>query len=410
MAKNTTPEVNNEQKVQTKYDRKMEARKAQKEKDKKQEKTTKLITTIIVAALVLAIVGSVGFTMMKKNEAVNGTYIEVGEHKVSQVEYDYYYQSTVSTYMMSYGSLLPYMGLDVTVPYDQQMFSDTLTWKDMFDQMTAEQIKQTKALLDDAQANGYTYDAQADYDSFVEGVETAAEEEGISTGNYYKQVFGDYATKSNLEPYVKDGIVASNYYNKLIEDNAPTAEEIKAHYEENALNYDKVDYRSFMFTADLAEGATEEETTKAMEEIKTKADAMLKAYQEGGDFEALCVENASEEAKATYEDPETEYSLAEGRYYSGISTVMADWLYDDTRAANDMTVLEDAENGRCYVVEFINRYYDEADDANISSTISAQRVSEYSMGLAENYQITDPNGNLKYLTVEATVPAETTAE
>ena len=41
MAKNTAPEGNNEQKVQTKYDRKMEARRAQKEKEKKQDKLTK---------------------------------------------------------------------------------------------------------------------------------------------------------------------------------------------------------------------------------------------------------------------------------------------------------------------------------------------------------------------------------
>ena len=137
-----------------------------------------------------------------------------------------------------------------------------------------------------------------------------------------------------------------------------------------------------------------------MEDNKAKADAMLKAYQEGGDFEALCVENATQEQKESYEDPETEYSLSEGRYRSGLTTVMADWLYDDARMEGDKAVLEDTENDRYYVVEFIKRYYDEADDEKISDTIATQRVSEYMTVLVDNYQITDPKGRLKYLTID----------
>ena len=235
MAKNTAPEGNNEQKVQTKYDRKMEARRAQKEKEKKQDKLTKLIATLICAVLVILVGGSVAYSLSKKHTALHGTYIEVGEHKVSQLEYDYYYQSTVSSYMMSYGSILPYMGIDTSVPYDQQMYTEELTWKDMFDQMTAEQIRQTKAMVDDAEKSGFVYDTQEEYDSFLEGVASAAEEAGTSLGDYYKQVFGAYATKDNIEDFVKDGIIAGAYYDKLLKDYAPSTEEIKSYYDENAL-------------------------------------------------------------------------------------------------------------------------------------------------------------------------------
>ncbi len=409
MAKNTVPEGNYEQKVQTKYDRKMEARKVQKEKEKKQEKLTKVITIAIVAALVILIGGSVGYSIGRKSLAINGAYIEVGEYKVSQLEYDYYYQSTVNSYMMTYGSILPYMGLDTSIPYDQQMYTEEMTWKDMFDQMTAEQIKQTKAMLDDAKKNGFTYDAQAEYDSFLEGVTSAAESAGTSLSDYYKQAFGTYATKNNIESFVKDGIVAGAYYDQLLKDNAPKAEEIKTYYDEHVLDYDKVDYRSFIFTTGLDSEASEEDVKKAMEDNKAKADAMLKAYQEGGDFEALCVENATQEQKESYEDPETEYSLSEGRYRSGLTTVMADWLYDDARVEGDKAVLEDTENDRYYVVEFIKRYYDEADDEKISDTIATQRVSEYMTALVEKYQIIDTKGHLKYLTIDTQATEETEA-
>ena len=69
--------------------------------------------------------------------------------------------------------------------------------------------------------------------------------------------------------------------------------------------------------------------------------------------------------------------------------------------------MEDETYHQYYVVEFVKRYYDEADNANISDTLACQRVSEYINGLAENYQVTDVKGNLKYLTISTD---ETTSE
>jgi len=47
MSRKDTSEVNTAQKVQTKYDRKMEARKQQKIKEQREEKITKAITAAI---------------------------------------------------------------------------------------------------------------------------------------------------------------------------------------------------------------------------------------------------------------------------------------------------------------------------------------------------------------------------
>lgn len=396
MAKNNTPEVKEQQKVQTKYDRKMEARKQQKIKEQRQEKITKVTAWGIGIALVAAIVISIAVSVINKNNALNGTYIKVGEHELTQVEYDYYYQTTVSSYLNNYSYLLPYMGLDTSVDFDKQTYymDSSMTWKDMFDQMTVEQIKQYKALADDAEKAGFTYDTEEEYAEFVSGVESSASEAGVSVSNYYKEAFGSYATEANIEGFVKESLFANAYYNSLLEANAPADEEIKAYYEENRQSYDKVDYRSFTFTADLAEDATEEEISAAMDELEEKANAMMQARKEGGDFEALCLENASEDAKANYEDAETEYSLSEGAYYSSINSMMADWLFEDGRAEGDIAVLKNDSANVCYVVEFVSRYYDEADDENIASTIASQRTSEYLTSLTENYEVVDVKGEL----------------
>ena len=411
MAKKNAPEVKEEQKIQTKYDRKMAERKAQEKKDKRDEKIFKIVSSVIGIVLVLAIVIGIGSTIVKKQVAVNGTYIQVGDRDVSRLEYDFYYNVCVGNYLSTYGSLVSYMGLDTTRDFDEQPYDENLTWKDMFDQMTVQQMAQTFALIDDAKANGFEYDDTADLEERMTSFKSAADSAGVTEAEFFKSTFGQYATKSNLTPFIKDGILSVAYYNYLDEQNAPSAEEIANYYNENPLNYDKVDYRSFLFTADIAEDASEEDISKAMTEIKEKADAFKEARINGSDFEQLCMDNASEEAKANYEDEETEYCLSEGQRHSYTPSAIADWLYDDARKANDIEVIEDTDNHRCYVVEFVNIYYDaEESDAEISDTLATNATTEYISGLMENYDIKDPKGNLNYLAVQNADGADTSSE
>ncbi len=85
MAKKTAPEAGSEQKVMTKYDLKMEKRRKQKEKDKRQEKITKIVFSVIGIALVAAIVISVALSIITKQTALKGTYIQVGDHNITRL-------------------------------------------------------------------------------------------------------------------------------------------------------------------------------------------------------------------------------------------------------------------------------------------------------------------------------------
>lgn len=409
MAKNTAPEAAEEQKVVTKYDRKMEERRKQKEKDKRQERITKITASVIGIALVAAIVISIAVSVITKQTAIRGTYVQIGEHKITGVEYDYNYNSTVSSYLTSYGSILSLYGLDTTVDFDEQEYANGRTWKDMFDEMTVNQIKQMKALVDDAAKNGFTYDSKDEYEEFINTMETQASEQGISVSEYCKMNFGKYATIERIKPYIEESLLAGAYYQELMDQYAPSADEVKAYYEENKTDYDKVDYRSYVFTTGLDAEASEEEVAEAMGQIKADAEAMALARKEGADFNELCLTYAPEESKANYEDEETDYSLSEGRYRSYIADIMADWLFEEGRVTGDITVLEDTANNRYYVVEFINRYYDEADDANISNTMAGTKVSEYIANLTGGYEVVDPKGNLKYLTLAESDTADGTA-
>lgn len=404
MANKTAPEAENEQKVMTKYDRKMEERRIQKEKDKKEEKRMKIIASAVGVVLIAAIVISVARPIIAKQTALHGTYIQIGSHNISKLEYDYYY----NTQLQNNSYMLSYYGLDVNADLSTYMISDNMSFKDMYDSMAVEQIQQVKAVADEAKKNGFSYDAETEYEAYMEDLKSFVEEQDFDINGYYKETYGPYATVSNIAPFEKEGMLASAYYQELLEQNKPSDEEVKAYYEEHKTNYDKVDYRSYTFTTDLEEDASEEAAAEAMEKIKADAEEMAKSRKEGTDFNELCLSYASEESKENYEDPENDYSLAEGRYRSSLTTVMADWLYDDARAEGDIEVLEDTNSNRYYVVEFIKRYYDEADNDRISSTLSNEAVTEYVSGLEEEgYQVSDPKRNLKYLTITATDDSQT---
>lgn len=131
--------------------------------------------------------------------ANNKPYVTVGDHSLSQVEYDYYFNSTVSNYLNTYSSFLSYMGLDTSVPYDEQQYSEDMTWQEYFEQSTVEQMKREFALLDDAAKNGFEYDTTDDYNSFLEQAKSAADTDKVSLQAYYKTMFGQYATAKTLK-------------------------------------------------------------------------------------------------------------------------------------------------------------------------------------------------------------------
>ncbi len=397
MAKNLKPNENTEQKAQTKYDRKIAERKQQAEKNKRDDKLFKIGSGIFIAAFVVVIAAAIIIPIYTRHIKTTETYIKIGDREVTELEFDYYYNSVKN----SYSPYLSYMGVDTSTNFEDEPYSEDLTWGDLFAQDAAAQMRQVFALSKDAEENGFSYDASGEYEAQQLEIEEVAETNGISVSQYYKLAYGTYATEKNTEPFVIENIVTNAYYNELLEKNVPSEEEIDAYYNENRQTYDKVDYRYFDFQAELKEDASEDEIAAAMKDLKKKAESFMEARKDGTDFEELCIKNASEEEKADYEDTETEKSLATGSSNAGVPAAIREWLYDDARTEGDITVIEDADNNQYYVVEFIDKYYDEASDATISDLLASETVTAYVTELTEAFEVKDVKGELKYLTVEA---------
>lgn len=239
--------VTEQEKPKTKYDRKMEARRKAAEKEKREKLTLRIVGFALLAALVgtSAYFGVTRFVDV--HTATTEPYVSIGDHQLTQLEYEYYYNTSVSNYISSYSYFLSYMGLDTEKPLDEQQYSETMTWKDYFEQTTCEQLRQEYALIDDAKANGFEYDTTEDYNNYLTTAKETAKNANQTLAQYFKASFGDYATVSNVKPFMEQSYYARAYYDKLLEDHTPDDATVAAYYEAHKADYDKVSYYSFAF-------------------------------------------------------------------------------------------------------------------------------------------------------------------
>lgn len=365
-----------EQKVMTKYDRKVQKRKEEKEKEKKEERISMAIGIVVLVALVCLVASFPIRTYLATHE----TYVVVNGEAVNKVEFDYQYNLTKNNYITQYGSYLTYFGLDTSKDLSTQMYSDTLSWQDYFEQMAVENLKQSKAMKAAADAEGFTYDTTDEYNTFKETIKTSAASAGISEKEYVRSIYGAYATMSRIEQYVKNDMVMNAYYEKLQEDNAPSDDEIQSYYEENKATYDSVDYRLTTIEADLPTEPTEladpvEETasTDTAADGTAAADTTQDTAYQPSDAE---IAKAMEDAKVLADDAKKTVAkdgeAHENEKKSSVNYLISDWLFDDARKAGDTTVITN-DNSHCYyAVAFEKRYLDETPSADVRVIIPTE--------------------------------------
>ena len=366
-----------EQKVMTKYDRKVQKRKEEKEKEKKEERISTAVGIVFLVALVCLVASFPIRTYLATHE----TYVVVNGEAVNKVEFDYQYNLTKNNYITQYGSYLTYFGLDTSKDLSTQMYSDTLTWQDYFEQNAVESLKQNKALMAEAKAAGFTYDTTDEYNTFKETIKTSAASAGISEKEYVRSIYGSYATMGRIEEYVKNDMVMNAYYQKLQEDNAPSDDEIQSYYEENKATYDSVDYRLTTIEADLPTEPTEladpvEETaadTTGTTDGTAATDTTQDTAYQPSDAE---IAKAMEDAKVLADDAEKTVAkdgeAHENEKKSSVNYLISDWLFDDARKAGDTPVITN-DNSHCYyVVAFEKRYLDETPSADVRVIIPTE--------------------------------------
>lgn len=370
------------EKVVTKYDRKMQKRKEEERKEAKRRFITKWVCIAVIAGIILGSGTAIG---LKLNSIYNN-YIKVNDDKISQIEFDFYYgiakTNNLNTTLygsMTYGDYYTsYMGYKTSQSDKSQEYSTDYTWYDFFANTAVSTIKETKALLEDADANGFTYDNEAaDYDEFISKIKDAASEADTSYSDYLKQIFGKRATEKRVKEFLKDYLKSTAYQEHLTETLAATDSEVSAYYEDNKDTYDKFEYRIFTVKADSSD-------SDDMDVAKNKANAFAAGVSTELDFISQCRAYA-EAGDDTYADDEA--SLVSETKKSNVEEACADWIASSDRKEGDLTVIEDDDNSCFYIVYYISRSYDGSDDDTIKSTLLNQKYSEYIKKYTDEYTV-----------------------
>ena len=356
--------------VKTHYDIKMEER-AKAKKREKREQTIWKITGIIIAAAICAFILSFP---VRKYLAVHETVCTIGGRAISRVEFDYNYHMVKNAYMNSYGQYLSYYGMDST-HIEDEMYDSTLTFRDYFEKETVERIKQTIALSEEMNREGYTADITSDYQDYLDTMKESADAAGLSLGELYKESLGEFATPRRIEPFVKESLLVAQFSDYKQDSFAPTDEDIDARYEEDADEYDLFDYRLTRIDAELPTAPTEladEGAAVAEDGSYTPSEAEKEAAMNAAK------ELADEAQSNVFEDGD----LHEGETSASMVYQIRNWMLDSSRKNGDSTVVESDTINCYYVVGFVGRYVDEKETVSLriistSEDNGAAIVSEF---------------------------------
>ncbi len=346
------------------------ARKAEEEKAAKERRKYNVTVGIVVACVVLVLVFVILFD---SNLFYNGTTaLKIGDQKYTVADFNYNYYSTYNSYYnsvtSSYGSSQDVMSMflpSTQSPFRDQAYfggdSDT-TWADYFEDAAIERMKNSAALCAAAKAEGYEL-TQEDLDEIDSSI--ASLTESVVAGGYkdLDAYLAVYYGKGSNEKVFRENIerdyLASNFSQYKNDSFTFTADEIAAHYSENADDYDYFNYRLYSFsgTAVTDDEDTEEDETMSAEDASAKAQADAEAYLAAVTDEQSFIDYAAS-LNADNEDYDGDAATIRHTQGSSLADALKDWMTDPARKAGDVEVLktgEDAATPYVYVAYFLDR-------------------------------------------------------
>ena len=319
----------------------------------KEAKKTKLYTVAFVTVMIviLAIAVTVGINQTIGNSGIrerNTTALTIGEHELSNADLNYYFIDTVNNFYSQNGSYAALFGLDVSLPLDQQYFSEESgeTWADYFLDYAKSTAQSVYAMNDAAKAEGFTMpeDVAANVDSMMSTFNMYASLMGYAdTETYIKAMYGKGATAESLRNYIEMSMLAEAYSAAHEESLVYSDEDLRAAEAENFDKYSSFDYNYYYLAASrfLEGGTTNEDgtTTYTEEEEAASIAAAEAAAKAVASAEIASVEDLDAAIAALPVNAEitTAKSTAYTNYsYDSIDADLAAWLCDSARQEGDV--------------------------------------------------------------------------
>lgn len=360
----------------------------------------KCFIIVIVAAVCLAIVyGCLDFSGVLQRNIMSA--MKVGKTKVSVAEYNFYYMdiysryaSTARQYDNNYGAGYgkTYTGFDTSVSPEKQAYTGEVegvtdpTWADFFDNTARTQIQLITAFAKLGRDAGVTLtdEQQEQIDSTFESYKTTASNNDFSLSRFLVKNYGKGVNEKLMRRILEDQSIAQTYAEQQEEKIAEgiTDEQINEEFAKNAKDYTKFSLGMFKVSANIAEGATDEEKAAAMAQAKATADGVVASSNSLQAFVA---------AATAYDSSLTEENVvSEDTSFAAIESYVpdaADWIFAEGRAVGDKNVFEVSDG---YYVLYLSAlpYKDTVTGVNVRHI------------LVQFQTTTDENGNEVELTDE----------
>ncbi len=320
-----------------------------------------IVRIVIAIVLVVAVVLAGGwYTLNSGLPQQQLSAMTINGDSVKVVELNYYYYMIASNFGIDFTDMAT-ADEALSGPSNVEGYE---TLHDYILKTAADAVQENYVLAAEATKAGVTLDdtAKSQIDNFFTSIKSSAETAKISMTNYMAQYFGKGASEASLTPAFERLLLAQKYSDQKRTELTVSDADIKTYYDAHRDEFDIVTYRAFEFAATTADGATDEEKTKALEEAKTKANAMAALISDEESFKAQAIANATDDQKDAYTNSDASLS-ASVRYSSIASLPQATWLFDETRLAGDKTVVDETTGST--VIYFIKRSIDDTKRVNV---------------------------------------------
>lgn len=368
-----------------------------------------LVIAVIVVSLLINALYSSG-AMLRSTKALTSD-----NYTVTGTMMSYFFNSSYSQFVNQYGSIASYIGLDTSTSLKSQacgLLDDGSTWYDYFMDMAVSTAEQYLRYCEAAKARGLSLDAEdeEEIDAALEQLASTAASYGYSTKAYITAMYGTGVSEKDIRSCMELVLLANKATTDASEEfnNAITADEVQAYYDENPELFLKTDYLMTSFSAELESVDSEDyDTVPEYDAAVTEADdaytadkaealANAEAYESLNGVQAFLdklTDDLTAKYDGYYDDDDTltaeereakeksaiakdlESATVEGYAYSDPTAEDAAeldvWMFDGARKVGDICLIEDEdEDAGTYTVYVYcltaPQYRDEYSAANIS--------------------------------------------
>lgn len=300
-----------------------------------------LIKIIVFIGIVFAVIF---FAKQKEENEQLRDYVEVEEETLSFAQY-HFYESLI---LQKYKNKEIENNIDFSLPLETQVEeSSGRTWREIIDQKVINFLKESYELQSELDFGEINSKNKEKSEEFLASLANKAAIEEMSVENYIKKEFGKKITQEDAVSYYLRYRNTKDFLEQTKEAIEIKREDIWNRYLEDKSLFDVVDFIKLTIPSGIEEGDSEEK-------IALKKETAEKIAQEI--FDQIYDEKTLNDLAEKYNIPKERNEKITSAKKSSLEKTVANWLFEEGRKKNTLSVLKNEENGDCYIIFLIERY------------------------------------------------------